>query len=42
MEAEKEKERLRNAESLSEHRRSEIELQRMLATLRRKRDTLNN
>ena len=42
MEEEKEQERLRNAESLSEHRRSEIELQRMLAMLRRKRDNLNN
>ncbi len=33
-EIEKEKEQLRNAESLSEHRRNEIELQRMLAMLR--------
>jgi len=42
MEEEKEQERLRNAESLSEHRRSEIELQRMLAMLRRKRGNVNN
>ncbi len=31
---EKEKEQLRNTESLSEHRRSEIELQRMMAMLK--------
>ncbi len=42
MEEEKEQERLRNTESLSEHRRSEIELQRMLDILRRKRGNVNN
>ncbi len=33
-EQEKEQEKLRNAESLSEHRRNEIELQRMMSMLR--------
>lgn len=33
-EIEKDREQLRNAESLSEHRRSEIELQRMMAMLK--------
>ena len=33
-EIEKDREQLRNAESLSEHRRSEIELQRMLSMLK--------
>ena len=36
-EIEKDREQLRNAESLSEHRRSEIELQRMMAMLKVKR-----
>ena len=36
-EIEKEREQLRNAESLSEHRRNEIELQRMMAMLKVKR-----
>lgn len=34
LEIEKSKEQLRNAESLSEHRRNEIELQRMMAVLK--------
>ncbi len=36
-EIEKDREQLRNAESLSEHRRSEIELQRMMAMLKVKK-----
>lgn len=38
---EQEKEQLRNAESFSEHRRTEIELQRMMTTLRRRNYNLN-
>jgi F-type H+-transporting ATPase subunit epsilon len=40
-EIEKDKEQLRNAESLSEHRRSEIELQRMMAMLKVKNRKTN-
>ncbi|MGN0527374.1 MAG: ATP synthase F1 subunit epsilon [Acutalibacteraceae bacterium] len=43
LKVEKENELLRNTESLSEHRRSEIEIQRMLTMLRVKnRNTLNS
>ncbi len=41
-EIEKEKEQLRNAESLSEHRRNEVELQRMMAMLRVKKKNIIN
>ncbi len=40
-EIEKDKEQLRNAESLFEHRRSEIELQRMMAMLKVKNRKMN-
>lgn len=43
LEIERDKERLRNTESLSEHRRTEIELQRMMAMLNvKKRNMLNH
>ena len=38
---EQEKEQLRNAASFSEHRRTEIELQRMMTTLRKRNYNLN-
>jgi F0F1-type ATP synthase epsilon subunit len=38
---EQQKEQLRNAESFSEHRRTEIELQRMMTTLRKRNYNLN-
>lgn len=38
---EQEKEQLRNAESFSEHRRTEIELQRMMTSLRKRNYNLN-
>ncbi len=38
---ERDEEQLRNAESLSEHRRSEIELQRMMTMLRGKKKPIN-
>lgn len=42
-EIEKDREQLRNAESLSEHRRNEVELQRMMAMLRvKKKSSINH
>ncbi len=42
LQKEKDSEQLRNTESLSEHRRSEIELQRMMALLKVKNRNINH